>query len=99
MMRKTIAITGLFLTLSATAWAQDNNKAVPGTCASGTTAGCTSTDPDANEQTAPSDMDIDTNTGTGTNGTAPTDQPTGASPVNPATNPSGSSGSGAGNGS
>ncbi len=98
-MRKITAATALFLTISASAWAQDNNKAAPGTCGAGTTAGCSSTDPDADEQSAPSDMDIDTNSGTGTNRTAPSDQPTGASPVNPATNPSGSSGSNSGNGS
>lgn len=95
-MKKSIVATACVLfALSGSAWAQDSNNASPGTCGSGTTSGCTQTDPNAPSDTnLPSDTDINTNSGTGTNGTAPDDQPTGASPVNPATNPSGSDSSG-----
>jgi hypothetical protein len=91
-----IPATCVFLSMSGAALAQDNTPTTPGDCSAGGSAEC-STSPNA--PTDP-DTDINTNTGgTGTNDSAPDDQPTGASPVNPATNPSGgaSGGSSGGN--
>lgn len=93
-----VPATSLFLSIAGGAFAQDNAPTTPNDCSSGSLTKCSS----PNE---PTDNGADINTNSGdvdTNNTAPDEQPTGASPVNPETNstaaPRGASGTNGANG-